>query len=69
MPRPADVLAGSGSLAAKLKARREAIEAGYPEQAEEAYRRGEWRDASVDGAVNNEKQTYDDVDLKKHLRY
>lgn len=69
MPK-ADVFAGKGSFAAKLKARREAIEAGKVEEATEAFRKGEWKDASVDGTVNNQKVTIpgEDVDGKQDLR-
>lgn len=66
----ADIFAGEGSFAAKLKARREAMEAGHPEKATEAYEKGEWKDTSVDGVVNNRKHTMDgeDMDSKPHLR-
>ena len=66
--RVADKLAPRGSFLDKLRARREAVEAGHPEMAEEAYRKGSWKDVSVDGAVDNEKSTYDDPDDKPHLR-
>ncbi len=38
--RPADVFAGKGSVAGGLKARREAMEAGEPEKAAEAFKEG-----------------------------
>lgn len=38
--RKADLFAGMGSMAARLKARREAIEAGEPEKAAQAYSSG-----------------------------
>ncbi len=64
----ADIFAGKGSMAARLKARREAMDAGMPEHAPEAYRRGEWHDLSVDGVTGNRKETMMDVDEKRELR-
>ena len=64
----ADIFAGKGSMAARLKARREAIDAGQPEMAAEAYSRGEWKDLSVDNTVGNGKITEENPDTKPHLR-
>jgi hypothetical protein len=69
MGRTADVLARPGSLADKLRARRDAIEAGNPEQAQEAYqepRKKVWADLAVDGVTNNRKETHDDLKEKKY---
>lgn len=64
--RPADKLAGKGSFADKLRRRREAIEAGDPTGGS-AFREGQanYQDVAVDGAVNNEKTTIDEKELRK----
>lgn len=58
--RKVDKLALPGSLLDRLRARREAVEAGHPEKAPEAFqnpRKRKWSDLSVDGVVNNRKVT------------
>lgn len=67
MPK-ADAFAGKGSFGARLKARREAMEAGREDMATEAFERGSWKDLSVDNVKSNEKTTYEDVDDKIYLR-
>ena len=67
MPK-ADIFAGKGSFAAKIKARREAMDVGELEAMPEAFKRGEWKDLSVDEVTGNRKETYSDVDEKRELR-
>ena len=64
----ADIFAGKGSFGARLKSRREAMDAGHVEESAEAFRRGSWKDMSVDGVTSNEKTTYENPDDKVHLR-
>lgn len=51
MPREADALAGKGSFADRLRARREAIESGDPTG------KGTWDQLAVDNVTDNVKIT------------
>ncbi len=63
--RPADKLAGEGSFADKLRRRREALEAGDATGGAAFGEQPNYKDISVDGAVNNQKSTLDEAELRK----